>query len=646
MHQRRVLISLISSACAASVLGLGCGPTEVPDSPSPSAPTPTATVAATPTATTAPTATAEPVSPTPEGPRTPDPGPDSPLPTFDPTGTPPPLPSGTPNPTELPARCEDLEAIPVSVVQTDANLVGRIAKITGVLATSGLTFPDNATQSFFIQDPAGGDNSGLKIDVPTDQALQVKPGDVLELCGTVSERGGNLSLDISQGGTFADLGDEAVPAPTDAADSCELAVNAESLEGRLVKIMDAVTTDPSEPGLVFIVDGCLEVGTSFFDYHTPPLPMMDQPFHHLIGELVQSGEGNYRLEPRSMDDFGYALFSWVTPEGKSFDESLTVTFSATDVLATIYYTTDGTEPTLDSSSVNVGETLTFTATTTLKFFAATDAESESVLHVEDYELISAPLTSLLITEISVQGSEQEFIEIYNPTDAAVDLTHYYLTDLSNVDSTVGSPTLDHMKNEFVYITTPQGVAPDNNDFLVKFPDGAMIEPGQTLVIITAQGDAFEAATGVKPNYEIASKSETIPDMVTQTKTAPTTPGLSNSQEFVLLFFWDGASALVQDVDYIRWSDTSPGATVSNVGVDRTGMTVRDTAYLPDTALLKTSGEQESASKHSNGQSICRVDLAEGTELHEGGNGLDGSDETSENFSATWKLCSAYTPGQP
>ena len=347
-----------------------------------------------------------------------------------------------------------------------------------------------------------------------------------------------------------------------------------------------------------------------------------------------------------MEDFGYALFSWVTPESKSFDESLTVTFSATNDLATIYYTTDGSEPTLTSSSLSVGETLTFTATTTLKFFATTDTESESVLHVEDYELIAQPLTSLLITEVSVQGSEQEFIEVYNPTDSAVDLTHYYLTDLSNVDSTAGSSTLDHMKNEFVYITTPQGVAPDNNDFLVKFPDGAMIEPGQTLVIITGQGDAFETVTGAKPDYEIASKSATIPDMISQTKTAPATPGLSNSQEFVLLFFWDGASALVQDVDYIRWSDTTPGAAVSNVGVDRTGMTVRDTAYFPDTTLLKTSGEQESAPRHSNNQSICRVDLAEGTEVHEGGNGLDGSDETSENFSATWMLCSAYTPGKP
>lgn len=648
MHQRFKLVGVLASACAATLLGAGCGSSGGNETPSPNPETPTATLPVTPTATAAPTPTLEPTSPTPDGPRTPDPGPDSPLPTFDPTGTPPPLPSGTPPaPTELPeARCDQLAPIPVATIQTDANLVGKSAKISGVVATSGLTFPDNATQAFFVQDPAGGDNSGLKIDVPTDQALSITPGDVLELCGTVTERGGNLSLDISQGGTFADLGDESVPAATEVADSCALAADGETLEGRLVRISDAITTDPSEPGLVFVVDGCLEVGTSFFDYHTPPLPMMDQPFHHIIGQLVQSGDGNYRLEPRAMEDFGYALFSWVTPEGKSFDESLTVTFSATDASALIYYTTDGTEPTLDSASLAVGSTLDMTVTTTLKFFAVSESETESVLHEELYELIAAPLTSLLITEVSVQGSEQEFIEIYNPTDAAVDLTHYYVTDLSNVDSTAGSPTFEQMKNEFVFLTTPQGVNGDNADFLVKFPDGTMIDPGQTLVIITAQGALFETTTGVVPDFEILNKSETIPDMVHQTKTVPTSAGLSNSQEFVLLFYWDGTSALVQDVDYIRWSDTTPGATVSNVGVNRTGMMIGETPYLADTSLAKTTGNQQSASKHSNGQSLCRVDLAEGTEVHEGGNGLDGSDETSENFSETWRLCSAYTPGTP
>ncbi|RIK72557.1 hypothetical protein DCC62_19375, partial [candidate division KSB1 bacterium] len=74
---------------------------------------------------------------------------------------------------------------------------------------------------------------------------------------------------------------------------------------------------------------------------------------------------------------------------------------------------------------------------------------------------------LLISEFVVTPTAGEFIEIYNPTNATVDLTTYYLTD-------------DVSNNNNDYIKVVNGAAAlavANFDFLVKFPDGASIAPG-------------------------------------------------------------------------------------------------------------------------------------------------------------------------
>ena len=49
------------------------------------------------------------------------------------------------------------------------------------------------------------------------------------------------------------------------------------------------------------------------------------------------------------------------------------------------------------------------------------------------------------------------------------------------------------------------------------------------------------------------------------------PNLSNVEEMLVLFYWDGISSIVQDVDYFIWGNT-------NEGVDKTGIE----EYFPDT----------------------------------------------------------------
>ena len=78
----------------------------------------------------------------------------------------------------------------------------------------------------------------------------------------------------------------------------------------------------------------------------------------------------------------------------------------------------------------------------------------------------APPTSgpspLIISEVRNNGAE-EFVEIYNPNAAAVDLRNYYLSDAPSFWMLPGHPT------------TP--IVLDASDFLERFPAGASIPAG-------------------------------------------------------------------------------------------------------------------------------------------------------------------------
>ncbi|MEM9493883.1 MAG: deoxyribonuclease, partial [Myxococcota bacterium] len=123
--------------------------------------------------------------------------------------------------------------------------------------------------------------------------------------------------------------------------------------------------------------------------------------------------------------------------------------------------------------------------------------------------------------------------------------------------------------------------------------------------------------------------------------------LSNDGEGLALFFWDGQSDLVTDIDlvsaglnpafYNRLADKT-GASVDGPDADTATSTYADDAY----SFNEVTGDA------GNGTSHKRIFLdTEDFEVHDGvGNGLSGDDETSEQFGDTWDLPSytAPTPG--
>ncbi len=254
---------------------------------------------------------------------------------------------------------------------------------------------------------------------------------------------------------------------------------------------------------------------------------------------------------------------------------------------------------------------------------------------------------LLLTEFVVTPTAAEFIEIHNPNASPVDLSDYYLSDVA-FD---GGP-------EYYYHIVLGLYEGGFGDFMSKFPDGATIGAGEHQ-IIALNGDAdFLSTYGVNPTYEIdqaefqSGPPDAIPDMM---ETHPGSiygadsthnPGLTNGDEMIMLFYWDGMSDLVGDVDYVLYNSGSP--VPNNEAVDKTGVTIdgpdpgtTGSTYLNDTPVAN----QLSALSPTSGFSTQRFDYTEGAQVMSGGNGVTGSDETSEDMNNTW-IVDVPTPFVP
>jgi predicted extracellular nuclease len=241
---------------------------------------------------------------------------------------------------------------------------------------------------------------------------------------------------------------------------------------------------------------------------------------------------------------------------------------------------------------------------------------------------SAPSAErILLTEIVVQPTAGEFIEIYNPGSSAVDLSNYYITDATYANSGV---------YYYNIVTGANAGGGTYSDFHARFPDGASIAAGEFQTISLSGSDSFNTTYGVNPTYELYEDgtADAIPDMREAiTGSINDQGGLTNNGEVVVLYYWDGSTDLVTDVDYAIWGDTNEAVDKTGISVDGPDADATGSSYQNDTAIA--SQDLISASAHDSGMAYVRVDFTEGTETQTGGNGVAGNDETSENLSVTW-----------
>ncbi len=234
---------------------------------------------------------------------------------------------------------------------------------------------------------------------------------------------------------------------------------------------------------------------------------------------------------------------------------------------------------------------------------------------------------ILITEIVVTPTAGEFVEIYNNTGSTIDLTDYYMTDGTNASG-----------NEYYYkIVTGANAGGENiYDFHVRFPAGSSIAAGE-FQSIAINGANFVNTYGVQPTYEIFNSDAAIPDMLeAYTTTIGIQSGLSNAGEVIILYYWNGLSDLVQDVDYVVWGDKNEAVDKTGISIDGPDPGTTQTTYLNDTSI----GQQisvSSANPHVIGKSVQRLDMIENSETQSGGNGITGHDETSEDLASSFQV---------
>ncbi|MFH2052077.1 MAG: hypothetical protein ABIK96_06380 [bacterium] len=254
---------------------------------------------------------------------------------------------------------------------------------------------------------------------------------------------------------------------------------------------------------------------------------------------------------------------------------------------------------------------------------------------------------LLLTEICTLGTEQEFVEIYNPNAYAVDMSDYYLTDAIYSPSSQyywriaeGNPGLN---------TVGGGAF---GDFEARFPEGFTIAAGDTIVVTCPGSTAFSANFGFLPDLEMFEDDafpDNVPDMVPVWTNGVynsivgdgSLPGLSNAAEIVILYHWREGDDLVTDIDVFSWKD--PSSTTTSFFFDKTGVTVGGSTYGPDTPV---SGQHPFGAQLQFGLSYQRSDVSEGDQTQNGGNGVDGRDETSEDFNATFTDQNPVDPSRP
>lgn len=247
-----------------------------------------------------------------------------------------------------------------------------------------------------------------------------------------------------------------------------------------------------------------------------------------------------------------------------------------------------------------------------------------------------PLTAadtLLLQEIVVRPSDAELIAIHNPTSEAIDLSNVFLADVAGY---------------YLIVTGDDGIGGGLADFNARFPEGAIIMPGDTQCVSLAGSDAFVTWYGHLPTYEIKEDGgapDSVPDMrEALTDSIGDTTALSNSGEIIMLYQWDGLGDLVQDLDYAIWGDLDDAVDKTGVMIDGPDAGLTSSGYAPDTS----AGIQDlmAFSAHDDNDSWQRTDLEEGAETSAGGNGATGHDETSENLSATWSVGSAQAVCNP
>lgn len=127
------------------------------------------------------------------------------------------------------------------------------------------------------------------------------------------------------------------------------------------------------------------------------------------------------------------------------------------------------------------------------------------------------ISEVLVNAIGIDPNE-EWVELYNPTGAGLDLSGYRIGDAAS---------------------------PGDYEGMYRFPEGATIGPGQ-VAVIAVSARAFLARYGIRPHFELAGTDPQVPDLIPDTVWGRGSWNLNNTQDEVVLIGPEG------EIDRVDW----------------------------------------------------------------------------------------------
>ena len=232
-----------------------------------------------------------------------------------------------------------------------------------------------------------------------------------------------------------------------------------------------------------------------------------------------------------------------------------------------------------------------------------------------FSFLIAEANHIIFSRITTTPNEAEMVAIYNPTSSTINLSNYYLSDVS-----------ENLSGHHYY-NLPLAIdywPESNSDFIARFPN-IDIAPNQTITIGLHDSISFNSYYSVDPDITL---QEDMLDIDNEGTIGSSSNMLLDNYESLILFYWDeGNSQVVKDVDYFAWGAVA----IPYYGINKTGVN----GYLDDTSFEIQA--QNVLGNHEEGQSYIRNSNIENGELLENGNGYTGHDETSEIFIDSWMI---------
>ncbi|TFE01659.1 chitobiase/beta-hexosaminidase C-terminal domain-containing protein [Jeotgalibacillus salarius] len=275
----------------------------------------------------------------------------------------------------------DVRTYEYSVVTEESIADVRNQETGSIVSTTGTVsavFNQGGANNIYMQ------NDGVGIVVRS--AADVVPGDIISVYGELQDYNG-LAQIAAEAGDVIVTGQEEAPAPKQIPETGL----SEELEGTLVSVSN-VNIASFGSGNYYGTD---ENGNDILIRPATSMDIQTGRTYEVVNGVVGEYNGTYQIVPRSVDDIIFDTNQVrpvkANPAGGFVEEGGTVELSSETEDAAIYYTTDGSVPTEDSTLYEGG--VTITENTDLRAVAVKEgmttsdvAEFSYVIQTDDIEI--------------------------------------------------------------------------------------------------------------------------------------------------------------------------------------------------------------------------------------------------------------------